>query len=170
MFRILTVSVIALCFSTTLVLAQSSESVRQAQQSLKDKGFDPGPVDGVYGPNTEHALRQYQQQEKLTDNGLLDDRTMDSLGVNRGTAGGEMHAAGRTIEHSYANGGKKMGEGGKALGHDIKHGEVVDGAKDFGKDVGHGAKDIGVGTGHAAKDAAKGVKDGVTKDKTRTDH
>ncbi len=170
MCKILAVSVMTLCLSTALAWAQSSESVREAQQALKDKGFDPGPVDGIYGPNTQHALRQYQRQEKLTADGRLNDQTMDSLGVNRGTAGGEMHAAGKTIEHSYANGGREMKEGGKALGHDIKHGEVVDGAKDFGKDVGHGAKDIGVGTGHAAKDAAKGVKNGVTGDKTRTDH
>jgi peptidoglycan hydrolase-like protein with peptidoglycan-binding domain len=27
------------------LLAQGSEPVRQAQQALKDKGFDPGPVD-----------------------------------------------------------------------------------------------------------------------------
>lgn len=170
MCKILAISVMALCLSTTLVLAQSSDSIREAQQSLKDKGFDPGPIDGIYGPNTRHALREYQRKENLTADGRLNDKTMDSLGVNHGTAGGEMDAAGKTLKHSYANGGKSMGEGGKALGHDVKHGDVVDGAKDFGKGVGHGAKDIGVGTGHAVKDAAKGVKDGVTGDKTKTDH
>ena len=29
------------------------------QQALKDKGFDPGPVDGIDGPQTVSALKSY---------------------------------------------------------------------------------------------------------------
>jgi hypothetical protein len=38
--------------------AAGDESVRQLQQALKDKGFDPGPVDGVMGPRTQAAMDQ----------------------------------------------------------------------------------------------------------------
>ena len=37
------------------------ESVRQMQQQLKDKGFDPGPIDGIDGPKTQAALRKSQE-------------------------------------------------------------------------------------------------------------
>lgn len=37
------------------------ESVRQLQQQLKDKGFDPGPIDGIDGPKTQAALRKAQE-------------------------------------------------------------------------------------------------------------
>jgi peptidoglycan hydrolase-like protein with peptidoglycan-binding domain len=166
MLRILAVSAVVLCFwIAPAIAAQTSASVREAQQALKDKGFDPGPIDGIDGPRTRHAVRSYQHQQKLTADGRLNAETLASLGVNAG-AGTEMHAAGETIEKSYSKGGKAVAHGSKALGHDVKHGDVVNGAKDFGKGLGHGAKDIGVGTGHAAKDAVVGAKDAVTGDKS----
>lgn len=35
------------------------------QQALKDKGFDPGPVDGVIGAGSKRALRAWQRSEGL---------------------------------------------------------------------------------------------------------
>lgn len=35
------------------------------QQALKDKGFDPGPIDGVIGAGTKRALRAWQRSEGL---------------------------------------------------------------------------------------------------------
>jgi peptidoglycan hydrolase-like protein with peptidoglycan-binding domain len=49
--------------------------VRSAQQALKDKGFNPGPVDGVMGARTTAAVREFQQKEKLTVSGSLDAQT-----------------------------------------------------------------------------------------------
>jgi membrane-bound lytic murein transglycosylase B len=31
------------------------------QQALKDKGFDPGPIDGVIGAGTKKALKAWQK-------------------------------------------------------------------------------------------------------------
>ncbi len=42
--------------------------VRDIQFALTKLGYDPGPVDGVMGPKTRAAIRQYQ-----TDQGLLAD-------------------------------------------------------------------------------------------------
>jgi hypothetical protein len=142
-------------------MAQGSDTVRAEQQALKDKGFDPGPIDGVDGPRTRSALKDYQKQQNLTADGVAGPKTLASLGVNQG-AGGEMSDAGSTLKKSYTKGGKDIGHGGKELGTDVKDGHPVEAAKDLGKGVGHGAEKIGVGTGHAAKDAAKGVKDAVT--------
>jgi len=52
------------------------------QQALKDKGFDPGPVDGIDGPQTVSALKGYQKSENVTMTGKLDPGTAAKLGVN----------------------------------------------------------------------------------------
>ena len=36
------------------------------QQTLKDKGFNPGPIDGTVGPRTTAALSDYQKAENPT--------------------------------------------------------------------------------------------------------
>lgn len=53
--------------------------VKAVQQALKDKGHDPGAVDGEMGPKTEAALRDYQQKEGLTATGTADTETMAKL-------------------------------------------------------------------------------------------
>ena len=54
-------------------------SLRQAQQRLIDLGFLRGRADGAYGPQTEAALRDYQQQAGLDASGHLDRATLDAL-------------------------------------------------------------------------------------------
>jgi len=57
------------------------EETRAAQEALKTKGFDPGPVDGKLGPRTADALRDFQKQEGLQQTGRLDGETRTKLGV-----------------------------------------------------------------------------------------
>jgi hypothetical protein len=156
---------VATLIAAPAVMAQGSPTVRAAQQALKDKGFDPGPVDGLNGPKTRAAVESYQKQQNLKETGTLGAETLTSLGVQKGRAGTHMDAAGTNMKTGYSEGGKQIGEGGKALGSDVKHGDVVEGAKTFGKDVGHGVAKMGKGTGHAAANAAKGTKDAVTGNK-----
>ena len=59
----------------------SAELVRSVQQSLESKGVNPGPVDGVWGPRTHQALREFQEQQNLEASGQLDARTLTALGV-----------------------------------------------------------------------------------------
>ena len=35
------------------------EHVRELQQALVTAGYDPGPIDGIFGPRTKAALRKY---------------------------------------------------------------------------------------------------------------
>jgi len=60
----------------------SHMQVISMQQALKDKGFDPGPVDGIDGPRTVSALKDYQKSENVTMTGKLDPATAAKLGVN----------------------------------------------------------------------------------------
>lgn len=43
------------------------EVVRRMQSELRDAGWDPGELDGIFGGDTELALRQFQQQHDLDD-------------------------------------------------------------------------------------------------------
>ena len=158
MRRILLTCLMGGALAALPLAAQSAHSVKAAQQALKDKGIDPGPVDGIDGPKTQAAVRQYQQQQNLTADGRLGPQTLDSLGVKDGGASTSFKESGTAVKNSYAGGGKDVADGSKELGHDVKEGHPLEAGKDFGKGVGQGAKKIGVGTAHAAVDAAKGVK------------
>jgi peptidoglycan hydrolase-like protein with peptidoglycan-binding domain len=59
----------------------NAEQVKAVQQALKDKGHDPGEVDGKMGPKTQQAIRDYQQKEGLKTTGRLDTETASKLGV-----------------------------------------------------------------------------------------
>jgi peptidoglycan hydrolase-like protein with peptidoglycan-binding domain len=67
--------------------AQSAnrEQVKAVQQALKDKGHDPGDVDGAMGPKTQAALRDFQQKEGLKATGRADSDTMAKLAVATNT-------------------------------------------------------------------------------------
>jgi len=60
--------------------------VKAVQQALKDQGHDPGDVDGVMGPKTQAALRDYQQKQGLKATGRLDAETQAKLGVEKTSA------------------------------------------------------------------------------------
>jgi peptidoglycan hydrolase-like protein with peptidoglycan-binding domain len=55
------------------------ELVRRAQRQLRALGFNPGGVDGAFGPETAAAVRAYQQTYRLPQTGRLDEATLHSL-------------------------------------------------------------------------------------------
>jgi hyperosmotically inducible protein len=63
-----------------------SADVRAAQERLKEKGYDPGPIDGVWGPRTAAAVREYQRREKITVTSRLDTETTGKLEVRKDEA------------------------------------------------------------------------------------
>lgn len=164
MSKVFAASFLALSLSAIPGMAQSSATVRDAQQALKDKGYDPGTVDGLNGPATRAATKKYQDVQHLDEDGRLGPKTLDSLGVKHVKSSTQMKAGGEQVKNGYSEGGKQVAEGSKDLGHEVKKGEVGAGAADFGKGVGHGATSIGKSTGHAAKSVAKGIKNAVTPD------
>ena len=60
-------------------VAKGSDDVRQAQQALTEKGFNPGPVDGRMGPHTKAAISDFQKKENLKVTGSLDRETKSKL-------------------------------------------------------------------------------------------
>ncbi len=63
-----------------------SPTVRKMQQLLVNAGITVrGGVDGIFGPGTEAAVRDYQTRRGLTANGVLDVPTAIVLGMIQGT-------------------------------------------------------------------------------------
>jgi Putative peptidoglycan binding domain len=61
--------------------APAPRFVREAQQTLRQLGYQPGPIDGVVGPRTKSALAQYQRAERIKVTGQLDSETMARLDI-----------------------------------------------------------------------------------------
>jgi peptidoglycan hydrolase-like protein with peptidoglycan-binding domain len=55
--------------------------IQVAQTHLREFGFDPGPIDGIYTAQTQAAVRAYQANYGLSVSGLLDRETRDQLKV-----------------------------------------------------------------------------------------
>jgi hypothetical protein len=63
----------------------SMTHVKQAQQALKEKGYDPGPIDGVMGARTKEAIKSFQSASNLQVTGSLDAETSQQLGISSGS-------------------------------------------------------------------------------------
>jgi len=75
------------------------EAVEELQKKLAGKGINPGPVDGIFGPKTEEALKRFQEREGLDVDGIAGSNTFTALGMmeaeeeaegGAGRSGGEM--------------------------------------------------------------------------------
>lgn len=55
------------------------EERKALQQALKDRGFDPGPVDGIIGAGTKRALRAWQKQAGLPADGYASATVLEAL-------------------------------------------------------------------------------------------
>jgi hypothetical protein len=108
--------------------------IKKVQETLRDKGFDPGPIDGVMGSQTREAIGKYQTSENLPVTGHLDAETAAKLGVGPETVGGDFKTA-----------GKDVGRGGEGVGHEMKQGKPIAAGKDLGEGMGKGGKKVGQG-------------------------
>jgi peptidoglycan hydrolase-like protein with peptidoglycan-binding domain len=57
--------------------------IRQVQQALNKDGFKVGRADGRWGPETENAVKQFQQSKQIEPSGQLDQQTMADLGLDK---------------------------------------------------------------------------------------
>ena len=54
-----------------------------------------------------------------------------------------------TTKGQMTEGGKEVGRAGKSLGHNVRHGRIARGGKQFGKHIGYAGRHVGRGTKHA---------------------
>ena len=55
-------------------------TILDIQKALKAKGFDPGPLDGIYGWQTTKAVTKFQKSKNLA-RGQLTYETDEALGL-----------------------------------------------------------------------------------------
>lgn len=62
--------------------------VKEIQTRLKSWGYYTGSVDGVYGSQTEKAVRYFQQKNGLSVDGQVGNQTLAALGMPVNSSGG----------------------------------------------------------------------------------
>ena len=60
---------------------EPGQVVADVQNALRQAGYDPGPIDNAYGPQTRDALIRYQEDTGLQPTGEIDEPTLASLGL-----------------------------------------------------------------------------------------
>jgi membrane-bound lytic murein transglycosylase B len=61
--------------------APDSDTIEQLQARLAALGYDPGPADGIFGPTTRAALRDYQRSIGRIADGYPDGATLAAAGI-----------------------------------------------------------------------------------------
>jgi hypothetical protein len=63
---------------------QEGSLIFQVQQVLKEKGYNPGPLDGLIGNKTRAAIKKFQAAENILVSGNPDSNTLIALGLRQG--------------------------------------------------------------------------------------
>ena len=76
----------------------SATEIRRIQEKLDEMGYPVGRADGVMGPKTETALRNFQRDKGLNATGEFNDETLaaldlDGRGATAGTSAGTRTSA-----------------------------------------------------------------------------
>lgn len=56
--------------------------VRAMQFRLQELDFDPGPIDGIYGPKTAQGIRGFQRSRGLTTDGQISEELLNELEIH----------------------------------------------------------------------------------------
>lgn len=70
--------------AAAVVLKQGAkgDTVKTAQQKLKNWGYYKGAVDGIYGPKTKSAVEYFQRKNGLKVDGIIGPNTLKALGMS----------------------------------------------------------------------------------------
>ncbi len=131
-------------------LQRERQLVRDVQQALQQRGYDPGQLDGIVGSQTRTALRSFQQAEGLEVSGRMSSETLERLGVEVPDRG-QGDSPGRDgLVGTVASAGKKAGEA------------VGDAAVVAGRSTAKGATTAAAAAATGATAAAQGTSKGAT--------
>lgn len=67
-------------------LGSRGEEVRKIQQKLKNWGYYSGGVDGIYGTQTQNAVKSFQRKNGLTADGIAGKDTLNAMGISSGSS------------------------------------------------------------------------------------
>ena len=77
----------------------TTERYQDIQQALADKGYFSGPVNGAWGADSVQALKRFQRDQNIGDDGKLGSLSLIALGLGpkRGTSSAEDSAVGLPV-------------------------------------------------------------------------
>jgi peptidoglycan hydrolase-like protein with peptidoglycan-binding domain len=128
-------------------LQHDRQLVREIQVKLAEQGYYAGAIDGIIGPQTRDALRNFQRAHRLPVSGHLDEATVAKLGVNLD----EEQEEGKGIF-------RRIGSGAKKVTQAVSKGATT-GAKATKKGAITGAEATAEGATATAKATAKGASE-----------
>jgi peptidoglycan hydrolase-like protein with peptidoglycan-binding domain len=59
----------------------TTDRYKEIQQALADRGYFKGTVDGAWGPESADALKQFQREQKIDDDGKINSLSLIALGL-----------------------------------------------------------------------------------------
>lgn len=155
--------------------------VLDAQKELKAAGFNPGPLDGIFGPKTQAAVKSFQKAHGLAQDGIIGPKTWGALKGDRfdpgkpSTSGGKPSTGGTGSTGGVSNDKPPSGAVQKLLSEASSHVGFHEGAGNsnpFSKALGrppeawcadfvsYCAQKAGL---HVNTASAQGVQDAITK-------
>ena len=66
-------------------MGSRGEEVKAIQERLQERGLYNGDIDGVYGAQTKNAVKKFQKQQGLTQDGIAGPATLKKLGISIGS-------------------------------------------------------------------------------------
>src|SRR3954467_4512219 len=98
-----------------------SRHVRYLQRQLRRLGARPGPIDGLFGPLTEGAVRRFQRHAGLRADGIVGPKTATHLedrmaAIHRRAIKHRRHASRTQVRSPLANDGRTV--------HASSHGQL----------------------------------------------
>ena len=86
----------------TVRRGSSGSAVKTLQARLQTLGFDPGPIDGIFGSGTDSAVRAFQRARGLDADGIVGPQTWAALYAS-------LHTGAGPIETTFAAAGRFLG-------------------------------------------------------------
>lgn len=73
--------------ATLSKMGSRGDEVRKVQQKLKNLGYYTGNVDGIFGTQTQSAVRRFQRDKGLSVDGIVGPKTLAALGITGSGSG-----------------------------------------------------------------------------------
>jgi peptidoglycan hydrolase-like protein with peptidoglycan-binding domain len=110
----------------TIKKGSKGDAVKLAQNRLNMRFYEPGPIDGLFGPKTAKAVRWYQRDRDLEADGIIGAKTwarLDPPTIRRGSNGDAVRLCQRILkdfDHEPYDPGKVDGDFGQDTERAVK--------------------------------------------------
>jgi len=75
-------------YTSMIRYGDRGDDVRAVQEALTFLGYSPGPIDGIFGPQTYEAVRRFQNDQRIAVDGIVGPETMGALNAELQKYGG----------------------------------------------------------------------------------